>query len=126
MAGEKTEERKPVSEWALWFGLLGAPIAWIIRLGISYPLVPVLCRADSTLLLHVVSIAFLAICVAAVLVAWRSYRILRRENDAPMEPWLWERTHFMALVGIFISGLFALTIATEWLAAFFTHPCTVR
>ena len=112
----------------MWFGLLAGPIAWSLRLLIGYPLVPVACEQGTSILLHLVSAGFLLVTLAGAVVAWWSYRQARDETRTAREgadAWTVERTRFMALLGLLVSGLFALVIVAEWLTVFFTDPCIV-
>jgi hypothetical protein len=123
-----------VSPVALWFGILGGPLAWAARLLLSYPLVGVACAQGAGLVLHLVAGVTLAVTVAAGLVAWRGFRTTRdwqrsrppRTGEPTVDAWAVERTYFMALLGLLSSGLFALVIVAEWFTVFVTDPCVIR
>jgi hypothetical protein len=128
MVTDSRDNLELVSRPALWFGLLAGPIAWSLRLLISYPLVPVACAQGASSLLHLVSALFLLVALAGGAVAWWSYRQLRakeRSGRGGADDWTMERTRFMVLLSLLVSGLFALVIVAEWLPVFFTDPCIV-
>ena len=123
---------------ALWFGLLGGPVAWTLQLLVDYPLVAHYCFPDAArrtvptidslhLLVIVVSALALAVGIAALLTSIRSWRVSGGEFgsarvtlvEAAPPP---GRVRFMALGGILASSLtiigmalhggFILTLAT--------------
>jgi hypothetical protein len=123
---------------ALWFGLLGGPVAWTLQLLVDYPLVAHYCFPDAAkrtmptldslhLLVIIVSALALAVGIAALLTAIRSWRVSGGEFgservtlvEAAPPP---GRVRFMALGGILASSLtilgivmhggFILTLAT--------------
>ena len=117
------EDRRPapVALGPLWFGLLGGPIAWTLQLLVDYPLVAHYCFPDAArrivptidslhLLVIIVSALALAVGIAALLTALRSWRVAGGEFggarvdlvEAAPPP---GRVRFMALGGILASGL---------------------
>jgi amino acid transporter len=128
MATNTRHDPELVPQTALWFGLLAGPIAWSLRLLIGYPLVSVACEQGATYLLHLVSAIFLLVTLAGGAVAWWSYRRIRRgdrREEHDTDDWTLERTRFMVLLSLLMSGLFALVILAEWTPVFFTDPCIV-
>jgi hypothetical protein len=117
------EDRRgaPVGLAPLWFGLLGGPVAWTLQLLVDYPLVAHYCFPDAAkrivptidslhLLVIIVSALALAVAIAALLTALRSWRVAGGEFgnarvdlvEAAPPP---GRVRFMALGGILASGL---------------------
>lgn len=112
---------------ALWFGLLGGPVAWTLQLLVDYPLVAHYCFPDAAkrtmptidslhLLVIIVSAVALAVGIAALLTAIRSWRVSGGEFgsarvtlvEAAPPP---GRVRFMALGGILASSLTIIGIA---------------
>jgi hypothetical protein len=97
----------------LWFGLLGAPLAWTAQLWLGYAAADAACSAGtagtvlddtSDVSVLVVSALAAAVAVLAGLVAWREWRAARRDEDAP------GHVRFMAAAGVGASALFLATI----------------
>jgi hypothetical protein len=122
---------------ALWFGLFGAPAAWSIQLMLGYGLVAYSCfpgsepRATPTFgglrsMVAFVSVAALAISLAAGGTAWRSWHATRREHPGDEEALLEVgegRTRFMALAGMLVSGLFVLGVIMNAIPLFIMPLC---
>ena len=124
---------------ALWFGLLGGPIAWTLQLLIDYPLAAHYCFPDAArrvvptidslhLLVSIVSVLALALAIAALVTAQRSWResggefgIERSElTEAAPPP---GRVRFMSLGGILASGLTIVGIAMHGGFVLMLAPC---
>ena len=97
----------------LFYGALGGPVFWALRLVIAYPLVPVACAQDSLLLPGLVSVVAL---VGAVSSAVVSVWMLRRAQAH-------SRARFMAKSGLVMAVLFALVILAESVPMLFGDPC---
>lgn len=106
----------------LWFGLLGPPVIWAVRFGVSYALVPASCSRESVWILQGVTLLALAGTVWAGLVAWRAWRTAEEGDRIDMGV-VRLRTRFMGRVGVMESVLFFVVIVAEGLAIFFIHPC---
>ncbi len=116
----------PVASTILWFGVLAAPLVWAVRLVASYALVAAVCREGSALVVHLISAAALGVSLVALLVARRSYQATRPAERSSADPWVLDRAHFMAVLGLLVSGFFALVIVAEWSGVFITDPCVFR
>lgn len=121
---ERTVGATPVGEHAgeralLWFGVLGGALAWGLRFAASYLLVPVACR-EGTWMLHVVTVAALVMAGAAGVVAWRSFR---RDPDGPEAEDVRQRRVVLGLVGVLLSGFFAVVTLFESVANLVLDPC---
>lgn len=126
MATKNISSKPALSPLALWYSVLAAPVAWIIRLVVTYAMVGWICRNNDPLFMHLVSAVFFTVSLTGFVVAWRSYRAARRVELPSTGPWRWERSHFMALVGVLNSVLFTVVILVEWSMTLFTDPCVVR
>lgn len=136
---------------ATWQHLLVAPLIWLLYFGIGYGLVEVICAAPSLniylggipalslILVTLTLIAFLGTLYPAW-VAYRNWKQIRQRNldtdleaDAPAPVRTNEREspreaeddadHFLALSGVLLGGLFALTILIIGLPALLLTPC---
>lgn len=119
---EKDAEHQVGNLLALWFGLLGAPTAWVLGLSAEYALVEVACTKRTMLPLHLASTVTLLLALGA---GWLAYT----QWDRLGRGWAGEagdsatRSRFMAVVGVMISALFVLAIVAQWLGTAFLHPC---
>lgn len=109
-------DRPPVGRLALFFALLGGPIAWTAHLLISYPLVPVACDMGTNAILNAVTAATALLSAAAALVGWWAYRRLR--GDPPFD---WAR--FMAVSGALLGAFFVFVIVVEGLPPLLQDAC---
>ena len=147
-AGHPAPQRGRTSLAALWFGLAGAPAAWSVQTLVNLPVASHSCfprlyplwtpAVGSTRgIVLGVSLAALATCVAAALVAWRSWGRTReeqqegsgkgrehREGAALLETGE-GRTRFMALAGVMTSVVFLLVSAAHAATLLFVSPCGV-
>jgi len=136
------EDRRPapVGLGQLWFGLLGGPVAWTLQLLVDYPLVAHYCFPDAAkrlvptidslhLLVIIVSVVALAVALAALFTALRSWRASGGDFgdervtlvEAAPPP---GRVRFMALGGILASGLTIIGIVMHTGFILMLAPCT--
>jgi hypothetical protein len=106
----------------LWFGFLGAAVAWGLHVLTSYPLVPYACAANATWLLYLTTGVLLVVAVASGITAWGSWRELGgvREGNLFGED---TRSGFMAFFGLLSSGFFVLALLMASLPLFLVDPC---
>ena len=105
---------------AQWFGIAGGPVAMLGNLQAEYVLVSWACYGGAAFVLHVVPALFLAISVAAAVVARREWR---RAGVSPAPPAALSRARFLGALGVAMSLFFAVIIAAMWLADAFLNPC---
>ncbi len=117
--------RHRVHRWAVWFGLLGAPIAWGLQELVNVSLAGHACYPHDLPLamplwphlsgiLASVDAAAIVVCIAAGLVAFSNWRRTRDEKPGDAHQLLGSgdgRTRFMAMAGIMTSVLFLLGTA---------------
>jgi hypothetical protein len=119
-----------VSSGALWFGLFGAPAAWSLQLMVNYALTAHGCfpaaapRAAPTfgglwMVVLIISVAALGLAVAAGATAWRSWRTTSTEHPGGHE----QRTRFMALAGMLLSGLFLIGVVMAGIPPLLRPAC---
>jgi hypothetical protein len=104
---------------ALWTGIVGAPLIWLIVLELNYALSPAACRSgDKSALLIGTSVA-LVLSFTAAFIAWRSWHaagsVMATTAGDPVT-----RGRFMALAGLGLSALMTLLIIASFL------PITIR
>lgn len=107
---------------ALWFGMLGPPVIWGIRFGVSYALVPYACARAGVMVLQLVTLVALLGTAWAGVVAGRHWRATGKSTQVELGG-PEARARFMALFGLLSSALFFLVMAAEGLAVFFIDPC---
>ena len=143
--GHPAPERRRVSSFTLWFGLLGAPAAWsaqtLLNLPISshacFPKIsPLAVPATGALrgILFVVSILALAVSVAALAAALRGWSRTRDEHQTRAGRGAQHdsgtalaetgegRTRFMAGAGVLTSMTFLLVSIAHTAAVFLVVP----
>jgi heme/copper-type cytochrome/quinol oxidase subunit 1 len=106
---------------AMWFGMLGGPFAGLLNVMINYPTVDRACVNDSSVILHVLTLLFLAVAIAAGLTAW-SIRV--RIGDRPSaagDPL--SRARFMTTVGLLTASVSVFGILLQWIPIFFLGAC---
>lgn len=122
---------------ALWFGLLGAPVAWCLQELINVSLAGHACYPHDMplavpLFEHLIGISVgveavaFAVCIAAGAVAFAGWRKTRDEKPGDAHQLLGGgdgRTRFMAMAGIMTSGLFAVGTALAALNLAAISPC---
>lgn len=113
--------RAPRGTALLWFGILAGPVAWAIRLQVSYVLVPYACAAESQLSIHIVTAVTALLAASGAFVAWRAHRALGEGSTAASGAA--GRSRFMALAGIVIGIWFIAQILVEGVPAFIVSAC---
>jgi hypothetical protein len=112
---------------ALWFAVLGGPLAAFTNEQIEYALVSWSCgRLDpvSRILLHVVPIGLVLLCVVAGLVAWRARPEPIDASDEHSADADLSRRGFMVMVGLGLSAFGIIVIIAQWIPVFYLNPCT--
>ena len=118
---ERTEFRRTRTSLELWFGLLGGPMSGFFFVLVSYPVVDRACVNDSSVILHALTILFLAI---AALSGFTSWRLHERIGDWPETAGgLLPRARFMTTVGMLTSTMALVEIVFQWIPIFFIGAC---
>ncbi len=113
-------EAKTIS---LWAGVLGAPVLWFTQFQIAYMIVPRICRNHHTGWFHFLPALFLALVIACFALCWLEWTRLGRGGEKADEAGAVGRVHFLSVLGMFSSMLFATAIVAQALAVFFINPC---
>lgn len=123
-----TEERVAEPEgFRLWFGTLGAPMAWFVHLIVVYVLVPVTCAISGPVGMYVASVALVTVALAGGYVALESWREMSEEERGNLVGEMeGTRKGFMIYGGLLASGVFLLAILLAIIPIFFLDPCTME
>jgi hypothetical protein len=106
---------------AMWFALLGGPFAALLNTTVNYPAVDRACVNNSSVVLHVLTLFFLAIAIGAGLTAWA---LRERIGDRPSAGGgALPRGRFMATVGLLTAGVSVFAIVLQWIPIFFLGAC---
>ena len=130
----------------LWFGLLAAPVAFLIDLMASFAMVEWACENDQRIIPWLVTAAAIALAAAGAWRAWASWRAIGPdpeprgegvEQSAPHStghtlanelrtdaPGAEGRSRFMALSGIVGSLFFLFLILASVIPAMLVAPCS--
>ena len=108
---------------ALWAGILGVPGVWALQLQVGYALVPWVCKHHKVWLLHVATLASLAVGALLLLIAWLDYRKTYRPQSESLETGVHSRGRFLGALGLLVAALFLLLIAAQGIPSLFIDPC---
>lgn len=132
----------PVPPRRLWFGLLGAPAAWLVTEFLGYVLAARSCEAGRNGInaygvgrpALVVGVLALIMFAVAAIAAWVATGSLRQLGAWPggltadgrngARSAAWGRARFMALAGVLAGALFALGIVLIALPPFLVRACS--
>jgi hypothetical protein len=124
LATEANREFKQTGgNFALWAGLLVAPVAWGAQQGALYTMVPWACQTGHVVVLHAVSAAAVVVAAIGALVAWRSWSRAGREESDDDRGGARARSRFLAVLGVVASVFFIVVIIAQATASFVLHPC---
>lgn len=122
-----TKEEEGPTGFRLWFGTLGAAVAWFTHLIVVYVLVPVTCAVSGPGAMIVASFLLSGIAAAAGAVAWHSWRQMSAEERGDLVGEMeGSRKGFMLYGGLLASGVFLLAILLATIPIFFLNPCTME
>jgi hypothetical protein len=96
----------------LWAGILAGPAAWATDLVASYAVVQWTCRHQRYDVLHLVTVAAVAVTLAGALAAWRALQ----QSSA-------DRPRFMGVLGLSMSAFFVLVIVAEAIPRWVLNAC---
>jgi len=106
----------------LWAGILAGPLAWSADLAVSYALVKWTCSTQRTAVLHLITVATLAVVALGAAIAWQSRMAASSagstDGGRPIE-----RAQFMALLGLATSAFFFTVVIAEWLPQWVLDAC---
>ena len=120
-----------VSSAALWYGVLAGPIVWACQLLLNYGLEEgVACTPGSrfdgkffnvsiSTVIQITNAVATVLTMLAFTLSYRCYRRLRGSDTTVAQ-----RAGWMAVAGMFVSGLFLLITALKFASPVFLKPCT--
>jgi hypothetical protein len=111
---------RPLSDLALWLGILGPPTLWLTQFEIVYALVLPVCVAHDKIVLAAISIVFSAAIVGCGLLGWNS-----RAPVAGSPRRIKMVRHFMAVLSLMSMSLFLLVVIAQVLAIAMHSPCPI-
>lgn len=130
--------RAQASPWALWTGLLLAPLAWFVQLAIDTPVLSQACYPRDEpyqgalpqverLVLCVDVLTLVAVAVG-LFVAWRTWRRTAGEKPGRSRSLMASgdgRSRFMAMAGMLASALVGIAVIYIGLMHLLLRGCTV-
>jgi len=122
MTTDPVEFARTPGQIALWSGVLVGPAAWIAHQQIGYGLAAWVCATGHRSVLYLLTLACLALVLAAAALAWRNGR--RSEEGKPGEADDLSRARFMSKLGLLSSLLFGLVIIAQAVPLILLFPCT--
>jgi tetrahydromethanopterin S-methyltransferase subunit C len=112
----------PASRPALWFALLGGPVAWSAHLLASYPLVSVACQLGTATPLHAITLLTAAVAAAAGVTGALALRRVSAAGPGGLGD-AFARARFMGLAGTIAGAFFTFVILVEGLPPLLHDPC---
>jgi hypothetical protein len=109
-------------ELALWTGVLGGPVVWLLSFEANFALAPWACTFDAKLALYIVSVVALVSAAASGLLAWRQWKDLGQEWPGEGGGVL-PRSRIMAIGGVLLSAMFFLVILAQALPEIILGAC---
>jgi len=107
----------------LWVGVLMSPIVWLIQFQLRYSLVEWVCGQQNRLVLHIISLLFLAIIAGGGILSWRTWVAEGKAFPTDETSGPHERNLFLSLLGVLMSSMFALVTIAQAIAEFMVDPC---
>jgi hypothetical protein len=106
----------------LWIPILLTPLFALLQQSANYALVPFACEKQQHAPIHLVALVSLLVAVTGVWMAWTALREAGVHSPGDWGDPL-SRRRFLAILGMSLSALMALTILAQWLTAAFIAPC---
>jgi hypothetical protein len=106
----------------LWCAFIAAPLAWLIDLEASYATVDWACSHNRRDVLFMIPAACLAAIGAAAWVCWSAWNDLRRKTEFEGGS-VQDRSRVLAVIGLLMSGTFALVVLTTFAGRYLLSPC---
>jgi hypothetical protein len=107
---------------ALWAGVLAGPTAWALDLTVSYSIVQWTCGGGPRVVLHLITIASLAIVGGGAFASWRALSLAppsgRKDESGPED-----RGRFMAGLGLLMCALFAILVVATAIPLWVLDAC---
>jgi hypothetical protein len=107
---------------ALWAGILAGPVAVALDEGISYSITQNACSTGNHVFLHLLTFLALCLIAAGAISAWSIFVRVPPTADQTGGA-EWDRTRFMAILGLVLCALFTLIVIAEAVPRFILGPC---
>jgi hypothetical protein len=104
------------SSVALWCGIFAGPVAWAINLQLNYALARWACERGSQAAPVAISSILFVVAILGLLFSWRALRVVGHTEVST-------RVRFMAIGGMLLSAIFALTILASLVPHLYLSPC---
>ncbi len=118
----ETGDLRWLSPLPLWTGILAGPVAWAFDLTASYAVVKWVCTTRNGVVLPLITLLALSMVAGGAVLSWLAFRhsadALPTDGGRPRQ-----RAHFMALVGLSLSALFALQIVAREIPNWVLDAC---
>ena len=124
---ETPHELRSYTRWPGIFLMLApfvvSPLVALVNEEVAYVVVPWACYRDAAGWLSVVPIVSLLLLAGLALVAFRDWRRAGGGTAAEQDT-VADRTRFVALAGLGVTGISMLAVAWQLLAMWMVHPCS--
>jgi hypothetical protein len=94
----------------LWWGVIGAPVIWLLYLQAAYMMATWSCAPRRTVMLIITIVIAAAAVSVTGWIAWQSRQRLRKHPSGDDDEVAAQRSHFLVLSGLGISALIALLV----------------
>jgi len=108
--------------FALWAGVLTAPIVWLCTFQARFAWVPWACTFQAKLVLFLIALLGLLLNGGAALIAWREWKAIGAVVPGE-EGGALPRSRFMAISGIAFSAAFSLVIVAQTIPELILGSC---
>ena len=109
---------------SLWTGVVGAPLAWIIKFQLMYIIVPWACSVPHRIIyIHLLSLLVLTLSAGAGFLSYREWIRAGRLWPSGHRASPVMRTRFLAVLGMMNSAIFFLLSLGQGIAALMLNPC---
>jgi hypothetical protein len=107
---------------AMWAGVIGPPLLWLVHLQVGYLVVPLACREHAPIIVHGVTVAAILLVAAIGLRDFARWRRTGRhwpDSSAAVV----SQDRFLTAMGMLLSALIVAALVAQWLPTFFLDPC---
>ena len=111
---------RPLRDFALWVGLLGPPVLWLIQFQIIYALVLPVCVSHHKAVLIIVAILFAAAIAVCGIVGW-NHRLPVSDFPSRVGP----TRLFMGVLSLMSMCMFLLVVIAQSIATVMHSPCPI-
>lgn len=99
-----------------------SPVVALVNEEVAYAVVPWACYRGAAAWVRVVPLVSLLVLIALALLSLRDWRRVGR-GTATDDATIADRTRFVALAGLGITGISMLAVVWQWIATWMVQPC---